>query len=156
MTVGLYDGLEIWQLMTIGEGGSFQKNQSQYDVVYVPREGFIFPMVSLGTPLESGEGMKPSPLVELNPNMLVRDVERMHYMTTLSCTICPFASCTIWPLYPVLYDHLHPVLYVHLHHVLPGHLHPILCDHLYAVLSDHLHTLLADYFHCVLPDHLHP
>ena len=36
-------------------------------------------MVSLGAPLENGEGMKrkPSPLVELNPNMLVRDVERM-------------------------------------------------------------------------------
>ena len=34
-------------------------------------------MVSLGTPLENGEGMKPSPLVELNPKMLVRDVERM-------------------------------------------------------------------------------
>ena len=31
-------------------------------------EGFLFPMVSLGTPLVS-------PLVELNPNMLVRDVE---------------------------------------------------------------------------------
>ena len=25
----------------------------------------------------NGEAMKPSPLVELNPNMLVRDVERM-------------------------------------------------------------------------------
>ena len=34
-------------------------------------------MVSLGTPLENEEGMKPSPLVELNPNMLVRDVERI-------------------------------------------------------------------------------
>ena len=34
-------------------------------------------MVSLGTPLENGEGMKPSPFVELNPNMLVWDVERM-------------------------------------------------------------------------------
>ena len=41
------------------------------------KEGFLFPMVSLGTPLENGEGMKPSPLVELNPNMLVRDVEKM-------------------------------------------------------------------------------
>ena len=37
-----------------------------------------FPMVSLGTLLENGESMKPSPLVELNPNMLVRDVERMN------------------------------------------------------------------------------
>ena len=35
-------------------------------------------MVSLGTPLENG--MKPSPLLELNPNMLVRDVERMFSM----------------------------------------------------------------------------
>ena len=43
------------------------------------KEGFLFPMVSLGTPLENGEGMKPSPLVELNPNMLVRDVERMAF-----------------------------------------------------------------------------
>ena len=34
-------------------------------------------MVSLGTPLENGEAMKPSPSGELNPNMLVRDVERM-------------------------------------------------------------------------------
>ena len=34
-------------------------------------------MVSLETPLENGEGMKPSPLVELNANMLGRDVERM-------------------------------------------------------------------------------
>ena len=34
-------------------------------------------MVSLGAPLENREGMKPSPLVELNPNMLVHDVERM-------------------------------------------------------------------------------
>ena len=39
--------------------------------------GFLFPMVSLGTPLENWEGMKPSRLVELNPNMLVQDVERM-------------------------------------------------------------------------------
>ena len=54
-------------------------------------------MVSLGTPLEHGEGMKP--LVELNPNMLVRDVERMvilpiwiHLVTRVSryCTVeCP-------------------------------------------------------------------
>ena len=35
------------------------------------------PMESLGTPLENGEGMKPSPSIELNHNMLVRDVERM-------------------------------------------------------------------------------
>ena len=41
------------------------------------KEGFLFPMVSLGAPLENGEGMNPFPLVELNPNMLVRDVERM-------------------------------------------------------------------------------
>ena len=41
------------------------------------KEGFLFPMVSLVAPLENGEGMKPLPLVEVNPNMLVRDVERM-------------------------------------------------------------------------------
>ena len=34
-------------------------------------------MIFLSTDLENGEGMKPSPLVELNPNMLVWDVERM-------------------------------------------------------------------------------
>ena len=33
--------------------------------------------MSLGTPLENGEGMKPSPLVELNSNIMLRDVERM-------------------------------------------------------------------------------
>ena len=42
------------------------------------KEGFLLPMVSLGTPLETVEGIKPSPLVELNPNMLVGDVERMY------------------------------------------------------------------------------
>ena len=42
------------------------------------KEGYLFPMVSLGTPLENGEDMKPSPLIQLNPNMLVRDVERMN------------------------------------------------------------------------------
>ena len=41
------------------------------------KRDFFQPMESLGTPLENGEGLKPSPLVELNPNMLVRDVERM-------------------------------------------------------------------------------
>ena len=35
-------------------------------------------MESQGTPFENRQGMKPSPLVELNPNMLVRDIERMH------------------------------------------------------------------------------
>ena len=35
-------------------------------------------MEFLGTPFENGEGMMPSSLVELSPNMLVRDVERMH------------------------------------------------------------------------------
>ena len=34
-------------------------------------------MESLGTPLENAEGTKSSPLVELNPNVLVWDVERM-------------------------------------------------------------------------------
>ena len=46
---------------------------------------FFFPIWSLGTPLENGEGMKLSPLVELNPNMLVWDVEIMTY-------ICPIQS----------------------------------------------------------------
>ena len=53
------------------------------------KEGFLFPMVSLGTPLENGEGMKPSPLVELNPNMLVRDVERMAWGGCLKIPINP-------------------------------------------------------------------
>ena len=45
------------------------------------KEEFLFIMVSLGTPMENGEGMKPPPLVELNPNMLGWDVERMgHYL----------------------------------------------------------------------------
>ena len=39
------------------------------------------PMESLGTPLEDGKGMKPSLLVELNPNILVRDVERMYTLS---------------------------------------------------------------------------
>ena len=37
-------------------------------------------MDSLGTELENGEDMKPYILVELNPNILGRDVERMHFM----------------------------------------------------------------------------
>ena len=41
------------------------------------KEGFIFSMVSLGPPLENGDGMKPSPLVELNADIVVRDVKRM-------------------------------------------------------------------------------
>ena len=41
---------------------------------------FIQPMDSLGTELENGEDMKPYILVELNPNILGRDVERMHFM----------------------------------------------------------------------------
>ena len=28
----------------------------------VSKDGFLFPVVSLGTPLENGEGMKPPPL----------------------------------------------------------------------------------------------
>ena len=43
------------------------------------KRDFFQPMVSLGVPLENGEGMKPYILVELNPNILVRDVERMSY-----------------------------------------------------------------------------
>ena len=46
---------------------------------------FFFRIWSLGTPLENGEGMKLSPLVELIPNMLVWDLERMTY-------ICPIQS----------------------------------------------------------------
>ena len=41
---------------------------------------FIQPIDSLGTELENGEDMKPYILVELNPNILGRDVERMHFM----------------------------------------------------------------------------
>ena len=51
---------------------------------WTSKEGFLFPMVSLGTPLENGEGMKPSPLVELNPNMVVRDLERMRIMSIIA------------------------------------------------------------------------
>ena len=55
------------------------------------KERFNFPVVSLGTTPENGECMKPSPyaLVELNPIMLVRDVERMYYTNgcvTVQCT----------------------------------------------------------------------
>ena len=46
-------------------------------------------MVSLGTPLENGEGMTPSPLVELNPNMLVQDVERMVNITSQAVDASP-------------------------------------------------------------------
>ena len=48
-------------------------------------EGFLFPTVSLGTPLENGEGTKPSSLVELNPNIVVRDVERMFTNVVVYC-----------------------------------------------------------------------
>ena len=33
-------------------------------------------MVSLGTPLENREAMKPPPLIEINPNTLGRDVDQ--------------------------------------------------------------------------------
>ena len=42
------------------------------------KRDFFQPMDSLGTPLENGEGVKPYILVELNPNILGRDVERMN------------------------------------------------------------------------------
>ena len=41
-----------------------------------PRD--FWPMNSLGTPLENGDGMKPYILVELNPNILGREVEIMY------------------------------------------------------------------------------
>ena len=46
------------------------------------KRDFFKPMVSLGVSLENGEGMKPYILVELNPNMLDRDVERMGFNST--------------------------------------------------------------------------
>ena len=41
---------------------------------------FIQPMDSLRTELENGEDMKPYILVEVNPNILGSDVDRMHFM----------------------------------------------------------------------------
>ena len=51
------------------------------------KEGSVFPVVSLGTPLGNRKGMKPSPLVELNPNMLVRDVESMDTGGHVQCLV---------------------------------------------------------------------
>ena len=66
----------LWPAFVWHLGGTFS-------LFYHPglvKRDFFLPMESLGTLLENGEGMKPSPLVELNPNMPVRDVERMEFV----------------------------------------------------------------------------
>ena len=57
-------------------------------VIPTSKEEFLFPMVSLGTPLENEEGMKPLPSVELNPYMLGRDIERMMNSDCVSMWLC--------------------------------------------------------------------
>ena len=61
-------------------------------------------MVSLGAPLENGEGMKHSPLVELNPNMLVRDVERMCNVHSLYLHVFKNVSCVMFNVLCVLFN----------------------------------------------------
>ena len=57
------------------EGVSFMVNRFHREVM-----DFIQSMGPLGTPLENGEVMNPYILVEVNPNILGRDVEGIYIL----------------------------------------------------------------------------